>query len=35
VTPADIAAAVAWLCSPEAAFVTGTGLVVDGGRTTY
>jgi NAD(P)-dependent dehydrogenase (short-subunit alcohol dehydrogenase family) len=34
-TPADIAAAVAWLCSPEAAFVTGTGLVVDGGRTTY
>lgn len=34
-TPADIAAAVVWLCSPEAAFITGTGLIVDGGRTTY
>jgi NAD(P)-dependent dehydrogenase (short-subunit alcohol dehydrogenase family) len=34
-TPADIAAAVVWLCSSEAAFVTGTGLTVDDGRTTY
>ena len=27
----DIAAAVAWLCGPEASFVTGTDLLVDGG----
>ncbi|MER7273067.1 SDR family oxidoreductase [Dactylosporangium sp. NPDC000244] len=33
--PADIAAAVAWLCTPEASYVTGTGLVVDGGWTAY
>ena len=31
--PADIAAAVAWLASPEAAFVTGQSLRVDGGLT--
>jgi NAD(P)-dependent dehydrogenase (short-subunit alcohol dehydrogenase family) len=28
---ADVAAAVLWLCGPDAGFVTGTGLVVDGG----
>jgi meso-butanediol dehydrogenase/(S,S)-butanediol dehydrogenase/diacetyl reductase len=30
--PADIAAAIAWLASDDAAFVTGTELRVDGGR---
>lgn len=30
-TPADVAAAVAWLCSSEARLVTGTDLVVAGG----
>jgi 3-oxoacyl-[acyl-carrier protein] reductase len=29
--PAEIAAAVAWLLSPEATFITGTDLVLDGG----
>lgn len=29
--PAEIAAAVAWLCSDAASFVTGTDLLVDGG----
>lgn len=32
--PEEIAAAVMWLCSEPAAFVTGTGIVVDGGVTT-
>lgn len=32
-TPADIAAAVEWLVSPAASFVTGTDLLVDGGTT--
>ena len=30
-TPEDVAAAVAWLSSEEARYVTGTTLVVDGG----
>ncbi|NTU79235.1 MAG: SDR family oxidoreductase [Chloroflexales bacterium] len=31
-TPEEVASAVLWLCSDGAAFVTGTTLVVDGGR---
>jgi NAD(P)-dependent dehydrogenase (short-subunit alcohol dehydrogenase family) len=30
--PEEVAAAVLWLCSDEAAFVTGTTLVIDGGK---
>jgi NAD(P)-dependent dehydrogenase (short-subunit alcohol dehydrogenase family) len=30
--PEEIAAAVLWLCSEEAAFITGTTLAIDGGR---
>jgi 3-oxoacyl-[acyl-carrier protein] reductase len=33
-TPEDVAAAVVWLASDAAAFVTGTVLSVDGGRLT-
>lgn len=32
-TPQDIAAVVAWLAGPEARYVTGTDLLVDGGMT--
>jgi len=32
--PDDISAAVVWLCSPEASFVTGQAIAVDGGWTT-
>jgi NAD(P)-dependent dehydrogenase (short-subunit alcohol dehydrogenase family) len=30
--PHEVAAAVAWLCSEEAAFITGATLVIDGGK---
>lgn len=33
--PEDLAAAICFLAAPEAAFVTGTTLVVDGGRLCY
>jgi glucose 1-dehydrogenase len=33
--PDDIAAAIAWLASPEADYVTGTTLFVDGGMSTF
>src|SRR5438309_60696 len=33
--PEEIAAAVAWACSHEADYVTGTTIVVDGGMSTY
>jgi glucose 1-dehydrogenase len=33
--PEEVAAAIAWLCSSEAEYVTGTTLFVDGGMTAY
>jgi glucose 1-dehydrogenase len=33
--PEDVAGAVSWLASPDASYVTGTTLFVDGGMTTY
>ena len=32
-TPEDIAAAIGWLAGPEASYITGTDLLVDGGMT--
>ncbi len=32
--PEEIAAAVLWLCSDQASFVTGSGLIIDGGAST-
>ena len=34
-TPEEMAAAIAWLASGEAEYVTGTTLFVDGGMTLY
>jgi NAD(P)-dependent dehydrogenase (short-subunit alcohol dehydrogenase family) len=34
-TPTDVAGLVSFLCSPDAAFVTGTSISVDGGWLTY
>ena len=33
--PEDVSAAVAWLCSSDASFITGSGVVVDGGWISY
>lgn len=33
-TPEEVAATVLWLCSDSAGFVTGTGIVMDGGVST-
>ena len=33
--PEEIASAVLWLCSPDAGFVIGTALAVDGGYTAH
>ena len=35
IEPEDVAEAVAYLCSPQASFITGTSLVLDGGWTAH
>jgi NAD(P)-dependent dehydrogenase (short-subunit alcohol dehydrogenase family) len=35
IRPSDVASAVAWVISPDAAAVTGSTIYVDGGVTTY
>ncbi|MFM9371980.1 3-hydroxybutyrate dehydrogenase [Streptomyces sp. Da 82-17] len=35
IEPAEVAEAVAYLCAPQAAFVTGTSMVIDGGWTAH
>jgi NAD(P)-dependent dehydrogenase (short-subunit alcohol dehydrogenase family) len=34
-TPAEVGEAVAWLCSDRASYITGSGVAVDGGLTTW
>jgi 3-hydroxybutyrate dehydrogenase len=35
VEPEEVAEAVLYLCSPQASFITGTSLVIDGGWTAH
>ena len=35
IEPEEVAEAVAYLCGPQASFVTGTSLVLDGGWTAH